>query len=210
MAIFNSYVKLPVNHMISCLHFNFELGGEGLLTSHTSASISGADASSSCLGWWFRLARWEQTIPSRFFWWFIGAKIPQLGWYVKWTPNVCFLDLVSWVYRVMRLQKHLSHQNFRHCRLVMIGGYRFYTTPIFGDCDTPSFNRDIYGYESKYKVWIKARTHTRSIPPDPYLDPYPVVLHDPYPWSINTPDPYPWSIPLIHTPFLLKKGWCWP
>ena len=34
------------------------------------------------------------------------------------------------------------------------------------------------------------RAHTWSIPPDPYLDPYPMILHDPY-----TLDPYPWSIP---------------
>ena len=38
-----------------------------------------------------------------------------------------------------RLQNHLSHQNFRHCRLVLQGGsiyiyiYRFYTVQIFGD-----------------------------------------------------------------------------
>ena len=53
----------------------------------------------------------------------------------------------------------------------------------------------IYGYESKYKVWIKA--------PDPH------TIHTPrsIPWSIphdtawsipliHTPDPYPWSVPL--------------
>ena len=52
-----------------------------------------------------------------------------------------------------------------------------------------------YGYESKYKVWIKA--------PDPHM------IHTPrsIPWSIphdtarsipliHTPDPYPWSVPL--------------
>ena len=52
----------------------------------------------------------------------------------------------------------------------------------------------IYGYESKYKVWIKA--------PDPH------TIHTPrsIPWSIphdtawsipliHTPDPYPWSVP---------------
>ena len=53
----------------------------------------------------------------------------------------------------------------------------------------------ICGYESKYKVWIKA--------PDPH------TIHTPrsIPWSIphdtawsipliHTPDPYPWSVPL--------------
>ena len=30
----------------------------------------------------------------------------------------------------------------------------------------------------------RPRAHTRSIPPGPYLDPYPMILHDPYPWSI--------------------------
>ena len=45
-------------HMISCLRFNLGLNlaprPEGLLTSYTSESISGADASSSCIGWRFR------------------------------------------------------------------------------------------------------------------------------------------------------------
>ena len=86
-----SPLKWWLNHMISCLHFNFELGCEGLLTSHTSASISGADASSSCLGWWFRLARWQQTIPSRFFWWFIGAKNTPTGMICKMNPQ-CLLS----------------------------------------------------------------------------------------------------------------------
>ena len=56
-------------------------------------------------------------------------------------------------------------------------------------------NMALYGYESKYKVWIKA--------PDPH------TIHTPrsIPWSIphdtawsipliHTPDPYPWSVPL--------------
>ena len=56
------------------------------------------------------------------------------------------------------------------------------------------------GTSQNTRYGSRPRTHTRSIPPDPYLDPYPVVLHD----------PYPWSIPLIHTPLSLKKDWCWP
>ena len=55
------------------------------------------------------------------------------------------------------------------------------------------------GREQNTRYGSRPRTHTRSIPPDPYLDPYPMILHDPYPWSIpliHTPDPYPWSVPL--------------
>ena len=40
------------------------------------------------------------------------------------------------------------------------------------------------GTSQNTRYGSRPRTHTRSIPPDPYLDPYPVVLHDPYPWSI--------------------------
>ena len=53
----------------------------------------------------------------------------------------------------------------------------------------------IYGYESKYKVWIKA--------------PNPHTIHTPrsIPWSI--PCGTAWSIPLIHTPdpypFLIEE-----
>ena len=55
------------------------------------------------------------------------------------------------------------------------------------------------GTSQNTRYGSRPRTHTRSIPPDPYLDPYPMILHDPYPWSIpliHTPDPYPWSVPL--------------
>ena len=65
----------------------------------------------------------------------------------------------------------------------------------------PALGEYIYmGTSQNTRYGSRPRTHTRSIPPDPYLDPYPVVLHD----------PYPWSIPLIHNPFSLKKDWCWP
>ena len=37
------------------------------------------------------------------------------------------------------------------------------------------------GTSQNTRYGSRPRTHTRSIPPDPYLDPYPVVLHDPYP-----------------------------
>ena len=49
------------------------------------------------------------------------------------------------------------------------------------------------GTSQNTRYGSRPRTHTRSIPPDPYLDPYPMILHDPYPWSIpliHTPDPY--------------------
>ena len=60
---------------------------------------------------------------------------------------------------------------------------------------TGIFKGGIYGYESKYKVWIKA------------LDPHTIHTPRSIPWSIphdtawsipliHTPDPYPWSVPL--------------
>ena len=53
------------------------------------------------------------------------------------------------------------------------------------------------GTSQNTRYGSRPRTHTRSIPPDPYLDPYPMILHDPYPWSIpliHTPDPYPFLV----------------
>ena len=51
---------------------------------------------------------------------------------------------------------------------------------------TGIFKGGIYGYESKYKVWIKA------------LDPHTIHTPRSIPWSI--PHDTAWSIPLIHTP----------
>ena len=48
------------------------------------------------------------------------------------------------------------------------------------------------GTSQNTRYGSRRQSYTRSIPPDPYFD------------------PYPWSIPQIHTPFSLKKDWCWP
>ena len=53
-------------------------------------------------------------------------------------------------------------------------------------------------------IWMRVKIQSMDQGPgpthDPYSDPYPMILRD----------PYPRSIPLIRTPFSLKKDWCWP
>ena len=51
-----------------------------------------------------------------------------------------------------------------------------------------------YGYELKYKILIKVSDPCTIYIFDLYFDPYPIILHNSYPWSIrliHTPDPYP-------------------
>ena len=53
------------------------------------------------------------------------------------------------------------------------------------------------GTSQNTRYGSRRQSYTRSIPPDPYFDPYPVILHDPYLWSIpliHTPDPYPFLV----------------
>ena len=62
-------------------------------------------------------------------------------------------------------------------------------------------------------IWVRVKIQGMDQGPGPTHDPYPPIhtlIHTPWYCMIHTLDPYPWSIPLIRTPFSLKKDWCWP
>ena len=62
-------------------------------------------------------------------------------------------------------------------------------------------------------IWVRVKIQGMDQGPEPTHDPYPPIhtlIHTLRYCMIHTLDPYPWSIPLIHTPFSLKKDWCWP
>ena len=68
---------------------------------------------------------------------------------------------------------------------------------LFPVCGCPFFEgalNTLYNYSHTYmgasqntRYGSRARAHTRSIPHDPYPDPYPIVQSDPYP-AIHTPN----------------------
>ena len=54
----------------------------------------------------------------------------------------------------------------------------------------PGYLSAYMGASQNARYGSRARAHTRSIPHDPYPDPYPIVQSDPYP-TIHTPN-HPW------------------
>ena len=118
------------------------------------------------------------------------------------------LDIKYWLYPPWLLQKHATQGLVEVVRArrtssltpgtsavdVFLGN----SGPFFGPVSSLAFSRGEYmGTSQNTRYGSRPWTHTRSIPPDPYLDPYPMILHDPYPWSIpliHTPDPYPFLV----------------
>ena len=124
------------------------------------------------------------------------SEVPWCTWCISWikefaapSPWPLPLGEVRWGTESLR--------NCWNCCGIYIKGLRPCRRPLGerGSWHIRHFRNleeNYMGTSQNTRYGSRRQSYTRSIPPNPYFD------------------PYPWSIPQIHTPFSLKKDWCWP
>ena len=115
--------------------------------------------------------------------WDSDGRLPQAP-FIAGSPSAMRYDEETGAFRlqfvrdpVLMSRSRLETSASKHDGVYTVDGIYIYRIYIY-----------IYmGASQNTRYGSRARAHTRSIPHDPYPDPYPIVQSDPYP-TIHTPN----------------------